>query len=75
MAKHYMQFPGVYKQDLLQPGTPDYCLGPLSLDAAQTMPRPYFELFHVLGPWGKGRRHGTSVLPTQFGSQRYSDLC
>ena len=21
------------------------------------------------------RRHGTSVLPTQFGSQRYSDLC
>ena len=23
----------------------------------------------------KGRRHGTSVLPTQFGSQRYSDLC
>ena len=27
------------------------------------------------GQAGKGRRHGTSVLPTQFGSQRYSDLC
>ena len=27
------------------------------------------------GQAGKGRRRGTSVLPTQFGSQRYSDLC
>ena len=27
------------------------------------------------GQAGKGRRHGTSVLPTHFGSQRYSDLC